>query len=75
MIPVGKIDEQYLERTVRSVEDNAVGPVEILIEHDKEQEGHRVLTNRMARKAKGKYLLRLDCHSSMSEGWDAHAWP
>ncbi len=71
MIPVGKIDEQYLDRTVQSIKDNAVGSLEILIEHDTKKEGHRVLTNRMARKAKGKYLLRLDCHSAMTEGWDA----
>lgn len=71
IIPVGKIDEQYVDRTVQSIKDNAVGSLEILIESDKEKEGHRVLTNRMAAKAKGKYLLRIDAHSAMSEGWDA----
>ncbi len=71
MIPVGAVDEQWLEQTVKSVKQNAVGPLEILVEHDNAQEGHRVLTNRMAAAARGKYLLRLDCHSSMSEGWDA----
>ena len=71
MIPVGCIDEQYLERTLKSITENAVGPIEILWEYDTKKEGHRVLTNRMAAAAKGKYLLRIDCHSSMSEGWDA----
>ncbi len=71
MIPVGAVDEQYLERTVESVVKNAVGPIEILVEHDREKEGHRVLTNIMAARAKGKYLLRIDCHSAMTEGWDA----
>lgn len=71
MIPVGKIDVQYLNRTVSNVINNATGPIEILSEFDGDGEGHRVLTNRMAAAAKGKYLLRLDCHSSMSEGWDA----
>ena len=71
MIPVGQVDEQYLERTVQSIEGNAVGPIEILVEHDHEGEGHRFLTNRMAARARGKYLLRIDCHVALSEGWDA----
>ncbi len=71
IIPTGNMDEQYVDRTVQSIKDNAVGSLEILIEVDKEKEGHRVLTNRMAAKARGKYLLRIDAHCAMSEGWDA----
>jgi hypothetical protein len=71
MIPVGNVDEQYVDRTVQSIRDNAVGSLEILIERDTEKEGHRVLTNRMAKAARGKYLLRIDAHSTMSPGWDA----
>ncbi len=70
-IPVCDADEEWIERTIKSVEENAVGPYEILAIRDKDHEGHRVLLNRMARDAGGKYLLRLDAHCSLSPGWDA----
>jgi len=71
IIPVCDADEEWIERTVKSIEDNAVGPYEILAIRDKDHEGHRVLMNRMARTAGGKYLLRIDAHCVMSPGWDA----
>ena len=71
IIPVCDADEGLIIRTEQSVRDNAVGPIEILDDRDTNHEGHRVLMNRMARVAEGKYLLRLDAHCSLSPGWDA----
>lgn len=71
IIPVCEADEKQILKTVQSIRDSAVGPIEILDDRDLNQEGHRVLMNRMAKRAKGKYLLRIDAHCSMSPGWDA----
>ena len=71
IIPCGMFDKQYLEKTIQSVRDNAVGPIEVIVEMDTYDEGHRVLTNRGAGKAQGKYILRLDAHCAMSYEWDA----
>lgn len=70
IIPVCDADEEWIERTIESVHDNAVGPTQIIAIRDKEHEGHRVLMNRMAEDADGKFLLRLDAHCAMSPGWD-----
>jgi hypothetical protein len=70
LIPYLECDMKYLGRTIASVAKNAHGPVEILKEMDVNDEGHRVLMNRMAKKAKGSYLLRLDAHCCLSDGWD-----
>jgi glycosyltransferase involved in cell wall biosynthesis len=70
IIPIWERDKVYLDRTVKSVQENAGGPIEILTETDEKNEGHRVLTNRMASKAKGEFLFRLDCHCKMEPEWD-----
>lgn len=70
-IPVCDADEKWILRTEKSIRDNAVGSIEILDDRDKDREGHRVLMNRMAKRAKGKYLFRIDAHCAMSPGWDA----
>ena len=70
LIPCCKWDKEYLKRTIDSVKDAAGGEIEILSLFDRHEEGHRVLTNRMANKAKGKYLFRLDAHCAMSPEWD-----
>ena len=73
IIPCHETDEKYLERTVKAVKESAVGPIEILTEIDGKHNilGQRVIMNNLARKAKGKYLFRLDAHCNMTEGWDA----
>lgn len=71
IIPVCDADEEWIGRTIESVHDNAVGPTQILALRDKNHEGHRILMNRMAKDADGKYLLRIDAHCAMSPGWDA----
>jgi len=63
-------NDPYLKRTVDSVKENAAGPLEILVELDNKGEGRRILINRAARRAKGKYLFILDAHCTMSYGWD-----
>ncbi len=71
IIPVCEADERWILRTEDSVRNRAIGPIEILDDRDVNHEGHRVLMNRMAKRARGKYLLRLDAHCAMSPGWDA----
>lgn len=74
IIPCMKEDNQYLDRTIESVRKKALGPIEILIELDGLDgviSGQRVLMNKAARKAEGKYLFRLDAHCKMTKGWDA----
>ena len=71
VIPVCDADVEWIDRTKENVKSNAVGPIEIITARDTEHLGHRVLTNRMARTAGGKYLLRIDAHCSLSPGWDA----
>ena len=70
LIPIWDRDKQYADRTIQSIEQTAVGPIEILTECDDRDEGHRVLTNRMARKANGEFLFRLDCHCKLEPEWD-----
>ncbi len=71
IIPTCKADEQYLERTLASLRENAIGPLEVLIERDKDDEGLRVMMNRAAKKSTGKYLMKIDAHCAMSPEWDA----
>ena len=71
LIPYGEYDRKYLDRTINSLNETAVGRIEVLTAFDENEEGHRVLTNRMAAKAKGRYLYRLDAHCKMSNEWDA----
>ena len=70
VIPCWSDDEQYLERTIRSIRDNALGRIEVIVEMDKNNKGHRIATNCGVQKANGKYVLRIDAHCGMSPGWD-----
>lgn len=63
-------DEPFLEKTIESIKENAIGPIEIITKEDVNSEGMRVLNNKMALSAKGKYLFFLDAHCTMSHGWD-----
>ena len=71
VIPYVEHDNQYLQRTLKSVQFNAIGPIEIILSYDSNDEGMRVMTNRGVERATGKYILRLDCHTAMSPEWDA----
>ena len=81
IIPVVEGDKQYLKRTIKSVKENAVGPIEIIVVADGWQGsngelsypvriGMRKAINIAAEKAKGKYLVKLDGHCAMTKGWD-----
>jgi hypothetical protein len=73
IIPCITQDEKYLDRTVEAVKKTALGPIEILTEIDdtKNPKGQRRIMNELAKKAKGKYIFRLDAHCNLSQGWDA----
>lgn len=63
-------DEPYLKQTIKSLKDNADGPLQIIAEEDVDREGMRVVSNRAVAQAHGKYLFFVDAHCSMSAGWD-----
>ena len=63
-------NEKYLEKTIQDVKEKAVTDIEVLWEEDVNGIGHRALTNKLARKAKGEWLMKLDAHCSMSKGFD-----
>jgi hypothetical protein len=62
--------EKYIDRTVQSIKENAIGPIEIIIEDDPDGLGNKVIRNRGAKKAKGEYLFFVDGHCIMTKGWD-----
>lgn len=84
IIPCAKPDEEYLERTIESIRENAVGPIEVIVITDgwcgaygdiniQEESivGQRVAMNEAVAESRGVYIFRLDAHCGMSEGWDA----
>ncbi len=71
IIPYCKHDEQYVERTVENVKENAVGLLEIILMEDAKDDGLRVMMNRGVEKSNGKYVMKLDAHCAMSPEWDA----
>ena len=86
IIAVGGFDLQYLERTVASLRETAVGPIEIFVGYDgcptmfivgtqpklyPTPVGQRKIMNDAAKVAEGEYIFKIDAHCSMSHGWDA----
>jgi hypothetical protein len=71
IIPYKQEDSKYINRTVDSVLKTVAGPVEIIDILDDSFKGQRRIMNEAAKKAKGKYLFRLDGHCRMTDGWDA----
>lgn len=64
-------NEPYIKQTVLDVDENAVGDIEILIGDDGEESiGQRAMMNKLARQAKGDYIMKLDAHCSMGPGFD-----
>lgn len=81
IIPAVEEDREYLERTIKSVKDNALGSIEVIVVADgwtgtngelsyPKRIGLRKAMNLAAEKAKGKYLVKLDGHCAMSPEWD-----
>lgn len=83
-------NEQYLEKTIRSVLNAAEGDIEVIAVldgyipdpqihmdddrvvfiHNSEPIGQRQSINLAARKAKGKYIMKLDAHCNVAKGFD-----
>jgi len=83
-------EEQYLEKTIQNVLDNARGKIEIIVELDgwipdpqitlkdervifvnnKECIGQRACINHAVSISKCKYIMKLDAHCAVDEGFD-----
>jgi glycosyltransferase involved in cell wall biosynthesis len=83
-------NEQYLEKTIRSVLNAAQGEIEILVmldgylpdppinmkddrvifHHSPEPIGQRQSINKAAKIARGKYIMKLDAHCAIDNGFD-----
>lgn len=62
-------NEPYLQRTINDIFEHAETDIEVLFEEDTGL-GQRGLTNKLARKAKGKYVMKVDAHCSFGQGFD-----
>ena len=62
--------EPYLQQTIEDIKAHAETDPEILWEEDIEPIGQRALCNRLASKAIGQYLLKIDAHCSFTQGFD-----
>lgn len=78
--------EESLQRTIDDIFQHAEGEIEVLVALDNwenppeihvpkgqiitTQAGQRGATNRLAQLAQGKYVMKLDAHCSMSQGFD-----
>ena len=62
-------NEEFLKETLADIEKHKEGDTEVLWEEDKGL-GQRGLTNKLAQKATGDYLMKLDAHCSMAQGFD-----
>jgi len=70
-IIIPSYNEPYLQQTVDDIKCHAVTPIEILVGLDDEEHiGQRAQMNKMARKAKGEYILKCDAHVSFGPGFD-----
>src|SRR3990167_671067 len=63
-------DEEYLEQTVDDIFKHAETDPEILWEEDLQPIGQRALTNKLAQRATGDFLMKIDAHCSFSQGFD-----
>lgn len=70
-IIIPSLNEPYLEKTVADIQQHAVGEIEILVGDDAvEKLGQRALMNKLARQAKGEYIMKCDAHCSFGPGFD-----
>jgi glycosyltransferase involved in cell wall biosynthesis len=64
-------NEPYLQKTVEDLYQHAEGEIEVLVGHDEEDQiGQRAQMNKLASRANGKYIMKLDAHCSMGQGFD-----
>tara|TARA_R100000808_G_scaffold9265_1_gene25506 strand:+ start:523 stop:1731 length:1209 start_codon:yes stop_codon:yes gene_type:complete len=64
------INEQHLNETIEQVQKSARGQVEFRTQYDTSNEGLRVILNRLSMQTRAKYLMKLDAHCTLSDGWD-----
>lgn len=70
-IIIPSYNEPHLQDTVDDIKRHAVTPIEILVGLDDEERiGQRAQMNKMARKAKGEYIMKCDAHVSFGPGFD-----
>lgn len=77
--------EPYINKTIKSLYDNAAGKIEVIVVLDGEAAeiderakvifhpkplGRRICMNEAAAIARGEYLLHIDAHCSMTPAWD-----
>lgn len=62
-------NEPFLQKTIESIRENAVCDIEVLAEKD-DGRGQRSMLNRLARKASGEILCKVDAHCSFGYGFD-----
>lgn len=64
-------NEPYLEKTVEDIKTKAQGEIEIILAPDLEEGCHmRQVINEAVKKAKGKYILKIDAHCLVAPGFD-----
>ena len=63
-------NEEFLQQTIDDINKHKETDLEILVGIDDKPIGQRAMTNELARKAKGEYLLKCDAHISFSQGFD-----
>lgn len=63
-------NEPYLQKTVDDLKAHIEADTEILVGEDTQPIGQRAMTNRLAKEAKGRFLLKLDAHVSVGPGFD-----
>ena len=77
-------NEQYLQNTIDDIREHAEEEIEILVGLDGCEQpvdnaivhrepvaiGQRAMTNKLAKMAKGEWLMKVDAHCSFSQGFD-----
>lgn len=63
-------NEEFLQKTVDDILEHAEGDTEVLVGEDTEPIGQRAMTNALARRATGEYVMKVDAHCSFSQGFD-----
>jgi glycosyltransferase involved in cell wall biosynthesis len=70
-IIIPSLNEPYLQKTVEDITKHAETEIEILVGDDaKEKLGQRAIMNKLAKEAKGDYLMKCDAHCSFGQGFD-----
>lgn len=86
LMPCRNENPDHIRKTIESLREMSVGPIEIIVLHDGkidggvggdftcyygDVQGQRKLLNRALQYARGKYIFRIDGHCLMSPEWDA----